>query len=162
MNRLWTSVECIQDIMKKLGAVCLISMALITCIDIAGRFFDHPVFGSEEIVAILAAITIALSLPYAQKKKAHIGVEIVMRLFSQKTQSVIQLCTNILAFGLFIVVTWRMTVYAHTIQKSGQVSMNLEFPEYYVIYLLSFCFFIFTCFLLKDIIMFFKKGETNK
>ncbi|MGA9233737.1 MAG: TRAP transporter small permease, partial [Desulfobacterales bacterium] len=49
-------------------------------------------------------------------------------------------------------ITWRMADYAGTIRESGQVSMNLEFPEYLIIYAVSFCFLIFTLLIIKDIV----------
>jgi tellurite resistance protein TehA-like permease len=56
-----------------------------------------------------------------------------------------------------MLVTWRMTVYAHTMQKSGEVSMNLEFPEYAIIYVVAFCLLIFTLVIIVDIVRHFKK-----
>ena len=157
MNKFWTLLEYIQDKMKMVGAFCLAGMVLITCISVLARIFNHPVFGAEEIVAILATMVIALTLPYAHKERAHIGVEILMQIFSLKTQCIIKLCTSILGFCLFSIVTWRMIVYAHTIQKSGELSMNLQLPMYYIIYILSFCFLIFSVFILQDIIKYLKK-----
>jgi TRAP-type C4-dicarboxylate transport system permease small subunit len=157
MNKFWAFLDYIQDKMKIISAICLAGMVLLTCIDVVGRLLNHPIFGAEEIVAILSTFVIALSLPYAHKEKCHIGVEILMRLFSLRTQAVVKFSTDILAFILFLIVTWRMTDYAHTMQKVGEVSMNLEFPTYYVIYLLSFCFFVFSLFILQDIFKFFKK-----
>ncbi len=157
MNKFWVLLDYVQDKMKIISAICLAGMVLLTCIDVVGRLLNHPIFGAEEIVAILSTFVIALSLPYAHKEKCHIGVEILMRLFSLKTQAVAKLLTDTLAFVLFMIVTWRMTDYAHTMQKAGEVSMNLEFPTYYVIYLLSFCFFVFSLFILEDIVKFFKK-----
>ncbi len=162
MNDFWKSIENVQDKMKVIGAACLVGMTFLTCINVVGRLFNHPVFGTEELVAFLATFAVAFSLPYAHKEDAHIGVEIVLRLFSQKTQSIVTVITKIVSFFLFIIVTWRMFVYASSMKASGEVSMNLELPEYYVIYVLSFCFLVLTLFVLKDIILFFKNREQNK
>jgi hypothetical protein len=56
-----------------------------------------------------------------------------------------------------MLVTWRMIVYAHTMQKSGEVSMNLEFPEYVIIYIVGFCLLIFTLVIIQDIAQRFRK-----
>jgi hypothetical protein len=50
-----------------------------------------------------------------------------------------------------------MTLYAHTMKKSGEVSMNLEFPEYVIIYVVAFCLLIFTLVIILDIAQHFKK-----
>ena len=134
------------------GAFCLAGMAFLTCIDVAGRFFRHPIFGSVEIVGFMATLAVAMALPYTDRIKAHVGVEILVRKCSEKTQTITDICTRILSLGLFAIVTWRMIVYAYTMQESGEVSVILGFPEYIIIYLTSLCFLIFTLNIIKDVI----------
>lgn len=152
MNTFWKTVEWISDKLKILGAVCLVGMTFLTCADVVGRFFRHPIFGSVEIVGFMATMAVAMALPYTDKVKGHVGVEILVRIFSEKTQTIIDLCTRILSLVLFGLVTWRMTVYAYTMQKSGEVSISLELPEYMIIYITSFCFLIFTLIICQDVI----------
>ncbi len=152
MNRFWIFFERVVDVLKIVGAICLVGMTFLTCADVVGRFLGHPIFGSVEIVGFLAILAVAAALPYTHQLRAHIGVEIITRLLPERTQTIIDLCTGILGFGLFVIITWRMAIYGRTMQKSGEVSMNLEFPEYIIIYLVGFCFFIFVFLILKNII----------
>ena len=157
MNVISKSFDWVLDMLKIVGAACLVGMTLLTCVDVVGRFFGHPVFGSVELVGFMATLAVALALPYTHQVKGHIGVEIVVRLFSERTQAIIDLCTSILSLGLIGIITWRMLVYAGTMKESGEVSMNLELPEYIIIYIVSFCFLIFTLLILKDIIGYIKQ-----
>jgi len=157
LNPTWISNK-----LKTLGAVCLMGMTFLTCFDVVGRFMGHPIFGSVEIVGFLATLTVAMSLPYTHQMKGHIGVEILVRTFSEKTQAIIEVCTGVLSLVLFGIITWRMAVYAHTIQASGEVSMNLEFPEYTIIYIVAFCFLIFFLLILQDIIQNIAKIKGDK
>ncbi len=159
MNSFFALLDRSQNILKNIGAACLMAMALLTGADIIGRLNGSPIFGSEELVTILATLALAFSLPYAHAQRSHIGVEILIRLFPRRIRRRIKLATNIASLALFSVVTWRMALYAGTIKESGELSMNLALPEYYVIYVLSFCFFIFTLFILKDVLTFFNKAE---
>ncbi len=52
-----------------------------------------------------------------------------------------------------------MFLYAQSQAETGEVSMNLELPEYQVIYVLAFGFLIYTFCLLGDIVKFFKGSE---
>jgi hypothetical protein len=70
---------------------------------------------------------------------------------SEKAQAAIELCTSVLSLGLFGIVTWRLFLYAGTMKASGEVSMNLELPEYVLIYAVSFCFLVFVLHIFKDI-----------
>jgi len=152
MGAFWKIIDWLLDKLKIIGAACLVGMTFLTCADVVGRFFRHPIFGSVEIVGYMATLSVAMALPYTQQLKGHIGVEILVRIFSEKIQTIIDLCTGFLSLGLFVLTTWQMAIYAQEMRKSGEVSMNLEFPEYGVIYVVAFCFMVFSLILLRDII----------
>jgi TRAP-type C4-dicarboxylate transport system permease small subunit len=152
MNLFWAIIQWVLDKMKIMGAACLVGMMLLTCVDVVGRGFGHPIFGSVEIVGFMATLAVVMAMPYTHQVQGHIGVEILVRLFSKKTQTIVDICTGIISLILFAIVTWRMTLYANTMKKSGEVSMNLEFPEHFVIYVTALCVLTFTLIILRDII----------
>ena len=146
--------------MRALGAFCLMAMVAVTCSDVIGRAFGVPIFGSEEIVSFLLTLVLALSLPYAHREKVHVGVEILFRLFSAPVRVLLSLITNIFSLALIIIITVMMFQYAASMRESGEVSMNLEYPEYTIIFALSFCFFILNFFILRDILTLFRFKES--
>ncbi len=163
MKSLWNVLDKTQNIMKAIAAICLMGMCIMTCSDVILRSaLNRPIFGSEEIVSIFAVLAIGFALPYSHKKDSHVGVEILIRLFSQRTQDIIKFVTNFLSFFIFIILTWKMFVYAKTMQGSGEVSMNLELPMYYFVYSLSFCLLIMSLCILHDLISFFKGVEQKR
>lgn len=147
----WKLLERLSDILRAIGAACLMGMTFLTCADVIGRFFRHPIFGSVELVSFMATLAVAMALPYTHKVRGHIGVELIVRNFSEKTQHLIDLVTTCLSFLLFCLVTWRMLLYGRTMQESGEVSMNLELPEHAIIYVVAFCFLVFVLVILEDI-----------
>ena len=157
MNTFWRIVAWILVKMKIVGAVCLVAMTFLTCADVVGRAFGYPIFGSVEIVGFMATLAVGMALPYTHQVNGHIGVEIVVRLLSDRVQTLIEICTGILSLLLFIIVTWRMTVYARTMQESGEVSMNLELPEHLIVYVTAFCLFVFTLNILQSVIQNIRK-----
>lgn len=157
MGIFWKSVDWLLVKLKIAGAVCLMAMMFLTCADVVGRMFRHPVFGSVEIVAFLATLTIALALPYTHKVGGHIGVEILVRMLPEKAQTVVDICTGFFSLALFAIITWRMSVYAVSMQESGEVSMNLELPMHLIVYALSFCLLIAALSILRDIAVNIKK-----
>ena len=152
MNHFWKIIQWVLDKMKIIGAACLVGMTFLTCADVVGRALGHPIFGSVEIVGFMATLAVVMAMPYTHQVQGHIGVEILVRLLSEKTQTIIDICTGIISLILFTVISWRMVVYAHTMQESGEVSMNLELPEHVIIYLTAVCLVVFTLIILKDII----------
>ncbi|MCJ2164821.1 MULTISPECIES: TRAP transporter small permease [unclassified Pseudodesulfovibrio] len=149
-----------EKVMRVIAAVCLVSMAAMTGADVFFRgAFNSPIFGCEEIVAILGVIAVGFSLPYTHYQKSHIGVEILVRRLPKRTRDACKLVTNAATLFLVAIITWRMFLYAGTMSDSGVVSMNLELPEYWVVYVLSFGFFVYSVCLIMDIITFFKGSE---
>jgi len=157
MKTFFKIVEWTLHAMKVIGAICLTGMMLLTCIDVVGRLMGHPVFGSVELVGFMATLAVAMALPYTHQEKGHIGVEILWQVLSEKKRSIVDLCTAFLSLVLFALVTWRMAIYAHTMQKSGEVSMNLELPEHFIVYIVGFSFLVFTFIILENIIQTIKK-----
>lgn len=151
MNIFSKALDKFSGLLKIIGAAALTAMMLLTVIDVIGRFFKHPIFGSVELVGFLATIVIATALPYTYKVDGHVGVEILVRLLSKKTQLVIDLFTRTLTLALFCLVTWQMFLYAKDIHETGEVSMNLEFPIYYIVYLLAFGLLIFAVTIIESI-----------
>ncbi|MCP3875383.1 MAG: TRAP transporter small permease, partial [Desulfobacteraceae bacterium] len=129
----------------------LTGMMLLTVVDVIGRFFKHPIFGSVELVGFFATIVVAAALPYTYKVEGHVGVEILVRLLSKKTQIIIDIFTRTLSLVLFCLITWQMFLYAKDIHHTGEVSMNLEFPIYYIVYLLAFGLLAFSITILETI-----------
>lgn len=163
MNLLWKIFDGLSRALKVAGAVCLVGMMGLTCVDVVGRYFGHPVFGSVELVIFLATLTTALALPYTHAVDGHIGVEVFVRLLSPGARTFVELFTSVLSFFLIGLIAWRMIDYAGTIRQSGQVSMNLEFPEHLIIYAVGFCFAVFAVLILKDIVnLWMRLGKGGK
>ncbi len=163
MNSLFSFFDKLQDYMKMAAAFCVAAMATITCSDVVLRAtINHPIFGSEELVSVCALLAMSFALPYSHKKDVHIGVEILVRLFSKKTQSIIKVFTDIVSVILMAIVSWRIFIFAGSMAASGELSMNLQLPMYYCAYILGVCFVIFSIFILKDIIIFFKGAKEER
>ena len=142
-----------------IAVFCLLGMTAITGIDIIGRYFNHPIFGSEELVSILAVLGLAFILPLSHRERSHIRVEIVFRLLPKIWQKILRIFGCCLSIILFAAIAWRMVLYAMAKQKSGVVTMNLEIPETGFILILAVCFLVVTCMMAFDLIQYFKREE---
>ena len=83
---IFTALDKFSGFLKIIGALALTSMMLLTVVDVIGRFFKHPIFGSVEMVGFLATIVVAAALPYTHTVDGHVEVEILVRLLSKKAQ----------------------------------------------------------------------------
>ena len=149
---MWKFVELISEKMKLIGATLLIIMATLTCVDVVGRFFRHPVFGSIELMSFMGALAVAMVLSDAHISKSHIGVEIFVMKLPRRARLMIDFVTNLICLVLFSLVTWKMAEYSLKVKESGEVSMNLELPEYIVISVVAFGFIIFVLTIIKNLV----------
>ncbi|MBI5063944.1 MAG: TRAP transporter small permease [Desulfatitalea sp.] len=152
MNTLWKATAFLSRAMKMGGAACLVIMSALTCVDVVGRFFKHPLFGSVELVGFMGVLAVALSLPFTHETNGHIGVELLMRRFSSRTQKLMETITGLLGFVLFAMVAWRMGVHALNLKQSGEVSINLQLPEYIVVWAVAVCCIVLAVTILKGVI----------
>lgn len=153
MQTFFRGVEKMQRVMKVVGAFSLLSMAFVTGADIFGRAaFNSPIFGSEEIVSLLAVLAVSLSLPYAHKMESHISVEIFIRRFSRKVRAAIMFAVNFVLLAFFSVICWRLIDYALSSRAAGEVTLNLEIPKYLVIFALALGFAAFVLNIFADLL----------
>lgn len=129
----------LSDKLKIVGAVALFGMAVLTCADVVGRMFKHPIFGSIELVSFMGVFAVAMALPLTQLGKGHIGVELFVDKLPRKARLAFELCTELVSLGLFIIISWRMFLFSFKLRASGEVSMNLHLPEYAIIFVLACC-----------------------
>lgn len=149
----------VGNVMRVVGCLCLLAMALVTVADVTGRMHKHPIFGSEEVVAFLAVVVLGMTLPYAHTHRSHIGVEIFIQLLSSSVRRRLKFFRDILSIGFFILCTVMLGIYGRDKQVSGELSLNLGLPEYLLIYVLAGCFAVVTMVMIVDFVLFVRNGR---
>lgn len=141
-----------SEIMRVLACVFLVAMALTTGTDVLGRAFRHPLFGSDEVVALFAGLVTAFTLPYAHKAQSHIAVDLVVGRMPARARRALAQFTDLLSLGLFAVVSWRMFDYALDLQRAGVRTMSLGLREYFVVAIVGVSFVVFTLLIGRDVL----------
>jgi len=126
VSRLWYWLKLMLEAVM---AVFLLSMAVITAIDVVGRyFFSAPLPGGYEIVQYLMALSVFAALPLATRAEGHLTIELLtgrlrgrVRRFHRVTM--LAVITLILAF-----LAWRMGAQAASLQRGSALSGSLGIP----------------------------------
>ena len=137
INRL---IYKLVDWVKHLGGVALVGMMTITTLDVITRYFGHPIFGAVELVSFMATILLACAMPMTHVENGHVGVDLVVRLLSERSQALIDTITGFLSLTLFALICWQCVLYGQSMKKTGEVSMSLEFPNYIFVYVVAVAF----------------------
>ena len=128
------TIDLFIGILKIGAGLSLLGMVCLTCADVIGGVFGHPVLGSEEIVGLMGTIVLAFGLPVTHREKGHVGVDLLYRLFPDRAKRVTDICINLTSCVFFSLAAWQSFLYAREIKAVGQVSPTIQFPIYYVIY----------------------------
>jgi TRAP-type C4-dicarboxylate transport system permease small subunit len=101
-------------------------MMLLACANMVLRAVWVPVQGTFEMMGFLGAVVAAFSLAFAQRRKAHIAVGILLARFPARFRRLADAATNALSCGFFLLAgieTWKWAIF---LVRTGEVSETLQ------------------------------------
>ncbi len=114
------------------GGLTLTAMALMSMWSIIGRtFFEKPLLGDYELVQMLSAAAIAMTLPYTQWVGANVIVDFFTANASVKTNAFMDLIANLIMAFFAAVLTWRLTVGLIDLRSTMDATMMLNIPTWW-------------------------------
>jgi len=137
--------------LEGVGAVALLTMMVITCVDVMGaKIFLLPVLGSIDIVMLAQLVAISFGTGSALLLGRHVTVEFLVMYLPQRLQAAVEVVVNLLGILLFAIITWRLILYGHYMQTGGEVSPTARIPLYPFAYGIAFaCIPVCLTFLLE-------------
>jgi len=134
------------------GATALTLMMLLTAADVCLRYlFDSPITGSYELTEFMMAILVAFGLAYTAVHHGHINVDLFVTRTGSRSQAVINSITALLGVGLFILMTWRVFLYAEKLRVDGYTSQSLMIPLYPFVFVVALGCAVLVLVLLSDL-----------
>ncbi len=135
---LWHRGLC--TLVKGLGILAgagLMTMVLVTTLDVVLRVFRVSLTGAYDIVKIAGAITIAAALPYTTAIKGHVAIEYFFHKLGRRGRLVVDSAMRLLQRALFGFLAWQSVQYGNALKRSGEVSLTLQLPVFWVPYVLA-------------------------
>ena len=159
------SVNSLAKTMYYIAGAAIVTMMLLTCADVIMRFSVtvfrtyrweflkpfRPIPGTYELVSFLGAVAVSFAMAHTSVEKGHVAVSLVVRLFSERVQAIIESVTNVLGLILFAMISWQSVLYANDLRASGEVSLTLQLPFYPFVYGIAFSAAAVCLVLLKDL-----------
>jgi len=136
-----------------LALITLIAMMMLTTIDVFLRyFFDRPVLGTIEMVELLMISIAGLSLAWCTLRSGHIRVDLLLGLFSKKTNRILDIVNytfTAVICGLMVPsLIWR---YFEGVKMDIRTYV-LQIPEGPFVLLLGFGYLLMFCVLIIQIV----------
>ncbi len=128
------------------------------------KLATKPIIGAYEITESLLLCTVFASFAYAQSKKAHINMTILINFFPKALKFLIYGLMGLLSAGIASVVGYAAVLQAASAIDKGTITSVLMIPMYPLYYIEAGAMFVFALSLLYDavlafIAMFSKKHE---
>jgi C4-dicarboxylate transporter DctM subunit len=145
------------------GLVFLALMMLLTTADVIGRYiFNTPLTGAFELTEFMMAVVIAFGLSYTQVKKGHVNVDVVTEKLSKRVQAVINSITCLMFLCLFVLISWRLILYAERLRLANQTSASLYIPVFPFIDLVALGGIILCLVLVADLLGYLAEATKGK
>lgn len=98
--------EAIRMVEHAVGTVMLISIVALVFASAVLRVFKHPIVWSVDAAQLLFVWISMLGADLALKKKAHMGVDLLVRKFPVKMQKMLALGSYLLCVAFLVFVTY--------------------------------------------------------
>ncbi|MBN2232263.1 MAG: TRAP transporter small permease [Deltaproteobacteria bacterium] len=115
------------------AALCVVLMMGLTCADVIGRLFRHPILGTYEMVGLLGALAIALALPSTTLEKGHVAVDFLVEKCPSHLRRLIDILMSLLGAVLFALIAWQSLLYADGLRETGEVTLSCQLPFWPVV-----------------------------
>ena len=112
------------------AGVFMVAMILITCANIFLRIVWVPIKGTFELMGFFGAVATAFVLGYAQMKRSHISVDILVNRFPQRIQKIFSGINYFICMIFFTIVGWQIYRLATTLRQTGEVTETLRIIYY--------------------------------
>ena len=114
------------------AGIVLVLMALLSLASITGRsLFQKALVGDFELVQILSAVAVAMTLPYAHWAGAHVIVDFFTMKAPVKANALMDMLSNLLIAVVAGVIGWRTVVGLLDLRSNFDASMMLNIPTWW-------------------------------
>ena len=125
-------------VLAGVAGVGVLAMMVVTCADVILRIFGSSLIGAVDLVTLAGAVTIAAALPYTTAVKGHVAVEYFFHKLGRRGRIVVDSVSRLVLIAVFVTVCRECVVYGEKLRDSGEVTMTLKIPIFWVPYVVAF------------------------
>ncbi|MEM3427900.1 MAG: TRAP transporter small permease subunit [Nitrososphaerales archaeon] len=145
-------VLVIARLISEIGGFALTFMMFITFADVILRAGGVPIIGTYEVVSLLLALVVALSLPKVTAERAHVYMEFVLERLGRRGKLLLNSVTRILAISVFFIAGIYLIQVGKVYSATKEVTATIKIPLYPFAYIVAFSCFVQCAVLLREIV----------
>ena len=124
-------------VLAGIAGIGILAMMTVTCVDVVMRKFGSSLTGAMDVVALSGAVTIACALPYTTAVKGHVAIEYFFHKLHRRGRVIVDSASRVFLIGVFALVCWECFRYGHKLYASGEVTMTVKIPIFWVPYVVA-------------------------
>lgn len=95
-----------------LGAVALIFVVVTVLVDVIGRSFGHPLYGSQDLTTMGFVVVVFGGMALCDKQGGHISVDLFERYFPPRMNLLIDIVVDLLGGVIFLTIGYAVSTSA--------------------------------------------------
>ncbi len=115
----------------------ILTMMVVTCADVVLRIAGSSLTGAVDLVTLAGAVTTACALPYTTAVKGHVAIEFFFHKLGRRGRVVVDSLSRAVLIGVFCLVCRECIRYGGKLYASGEVTMTLKVPVWWVPYVVA-------------------------
>jgi len=135
-----------------ISSIAILSMILVTIIDIILRIFGQSFVGAYDIVSVAGGVAISCALPYTTAVKGHIAIEYFFHKLPHKSRIITDTAIRMISIILFSTLTYKSFFYGISLLETGEVTPTLQLPVFWLPIVISFSTAIMTLVILHNLL----------
>ena len=135
------TIRIMNRVLGYVASSFLIILMLLTVVDVFFRFFfNSPITGTTEISRLMMVIIVFPALGWAAIDRAHVKVDLFLRLFPNKPRAVVNSITLLITLGIYIIITWQSILESVVVNRQTSL-IHLPFAPFYWLMSVSLAIF---------------------
>lgn len=127
-----------EHVLGAVAALLLVSMVLLTTIDVIGRyFFSRPLAGAFEITELVMGAMVFSSLPLVTLARQQVTVDLFASIIPRAWRGVQDAVIDVSAAACLAVIAWRLWQKAVYMAEAGETTATLPIPIYPLVYYMA-------------------------
>lgn len=130
MKAIFNIIKSISNYMYWISALAIVCIILLTVLDVIGRIFYSPVYGTFDLTTLLGGVVAGFAIPLSTLKGAHVYMGFFIDSVSARWKKILTPISQCFGIVLFLILGWNLILYGMKTYKSGELSFTIRFPTY--------------------------------
>ncbi|MEP7280332.1 MAG: TRAP transporter small permease [Rubrivivax sp.] len=123
--------KAIEWLLGGVAALLLVGLALLTCVDVVGRYFlNRPLTGAFELTELAMGALVFSSLPLVTLHRQQVTVDLFASLVPRAWRRAQNALIDVSAAACIGVIAWQLGRRAVNMAAAGETTATLQIPVY--------------------------------